>query len=78
MTNVHVHVSGRDSDLRYDVSVLTGQAQYSGTDANVFITMYGKVQHTREVQLDNSNDNFEKGQTDKFKVMKMDSLDLGH
>ena len=61
----------KSSDLRYDVQVLTGQQAYAGTDANVYLTMHGKVRRTREVQLDNANDNFEKGQTDTFKVSNL-------
>ena len=63
-----IFLGGKSSDIRYDVTVLTGQGQYGGTDANVYITMYGKVLNTQEIQLDNSNDNFERGQTDSFKV----------
>ena len=40
----------------------------AGTDANVFMTLYGDKGKTDEVQLGNATDNFEQGQLDKFKV----------
>ena len=40
----------------------------AGTDANVFIQMYGETGKTEEYKLRNRSDNFERGQVDKFKV----------
>ena len=40
----------------------------AGTDANVFVTMYGDKGKTDEVPIGNATDNFEQGQLDKFKV----------
>lgn len=40
----------------------------AGTDANVFITLYGEKGKADEVQIGNATDNFEQGQLDKFKV----------
>ena len=52
----------------------------AGTDANVFVTMYGDKGKTDEVPIGNATDNFEKGQLDKFKVchvsLFMQSIDL--
>lgn len=41
----------------------------AGTDANVFIQMYGEDGKTEEYKLRNRTDNFERGQEDKFKVL---------
>ena len=47
----------------------TGDLNGAGTDANVFLQMYGEHGHkTEELQLRNRTDNFEKGECDKFKV----------
>ena len=52
----------------------------AGTDANVFVTMYGDKGKTDEVPIGNATDNFEQGQLDKFKVcyvsLFMQSIDL--
>lgn len=46
----------------------TGDQKGAGTDANVFIQMYGDKGKTEELKLRNRTDNFEKGNMDKFKV----------
>lgn len=46
----------------------TGDVKSAGTDANVFIQMYGELGKTEEYQLRNRTDNFEQGHVDKFKV----------
>lgn len=52
----------------------------AGTDANVFVTMYGDKGKTDEVPIGNATDNFEQGQLDKFKVchvcLFMQNIDL--
>ena len=40
----------------------------AGTDANVYIVMYGDQGKTEEVFLRNKKDNFESGQCDTFKI----------
>ena len=40
----------------------------AGTDANVYLTLYGDKGKTDEVPIGNATDNFEQGQLDKFKV----------
>ena len=46
----------------------TSDIRGAGTDANVFVTMYGDKGKTDEVPICNATDNFEQGQLDKFKV----------
>ena len=46
----------------------TSDTRGAGTDANVFMTLYGDKGKTDEVLLGNATDNFEQGQLDKFKV----------
>ena len=50
--------------VEYKVAVTTGMKDGAGTDANVFITIYGSDRQTGEVKLKGSlfENNFEKGQ----------------
>ena len=56
------------AEIPYEVTVWTGTERGAGTDANVFIQMYGEYGKSEEFQLRNRTDNFEQGQMDKFKV----------
>ena len=47
---------------------------YTGTDANVILTLYGEKGKSDEFKLRNKTDNFERGKLDKFKV---ESEDIG-
>lgn len=57
--------------IPYEVTIWTGDVKGAGTDANVFLQMYGEDGKTDEVQLRNKTDNFEKAAIDKFKVSHM-------
>lgn len=61
-------VGNHGQPLRYDVKVRTGKQNYAGTDARVFLKMFGKLGTTNEVELENGKDCFEKGHTDSFQV----------
>ena len=56
------------------MSTITGDVRGAGTDANVFITVFGKKGRTPKIQLTNGSDSFERGQTDVFKI-KTNNLD---
>uniref|UniRef100_A0A665W322 Lipoxygenase homology domains 1a n=1 Tax=Echeneis naucrates TaxID=173247 RepID=A0A665W322_ECHNA len=61
----------------YKVSVMTGDVYGAGTDANVFLTIYGDLGDTGERKLSKSETNsnkFERGSVDKF---TMEAVDLG-
>ncbi|GCB61309.1 hypothetical protein scyTo_0014316 [Scyliorhinus torazame] len=60
---------------KYIVSVFTGDVKGSGTDADVFINIFGENGDTGERRLDNDKDNFERGNEDKFTI---ESPNLGH
>ena len=45
----------------YKITVFTGNKRGAGTDANVYITLFGKQGDSAERKLDNSENNFEKG-----------------
>ncbi|XP_030623777.1 lipoxygenase homology domain-containing protein 1 [Chanos chanos] len=61
----------------YKVSVMTGDVYGAGTDANVFLTVYGDLGDTGERKLSKSENNsnkFERGEVDKFTI---EAVDLG-
>lgn len=58
----------------YRIIVDTGDMDGAGTDANVFLTIFGSNGSSDERQLDNSQDNFEQGSSDNF---DLETLDLG-
>uniref|UniRef100_A0A8C8HBG1 PLAT domain-containing protein n=1 Tax=Oncorhynchus tshawytscha TaxID=74940 RepID=A0A8C8HBG1_ONCTS len=61
----------------YKVSVMTGDVYDAGTDANVFLTIYGDLGDTGERKLSKSETNgnkFERGAVDKFTI---EAVDLG-
>ena len=60
--------------LSYTVMVYTGDLEGAGTDANVYLTIYGSKGELQETQLDSSDNNFERGKCDKF---TFDLPDLG-
>ncbi|KAK1803299.1 hypothetical protein P4O66_004083 [Electrophorus voltai] len=62
----------------YSVSVTTGDVYGAGTDANVFITVYGDMGDTGERKLSKSENNknkFERRAVDTFSI---EAVDLGH
>ncbi|XP_075323805.1 LOW QUALITY PROTEIN: lipoxygenase homology domain-containing protein 1 [Odontesthes bonariensis] len=61
----------------YKVSVRTGDMYRAGTDANVFLTIYGDLGDTGERKLaksENNRNKFERGEVDKFSI---EAVDLG-
>ena len=47
---------------QYPVHIYTGDKWGAGTDANVLITIFGEEGESDETKLDNSSNNFERGQ----------------
>ena len=72
--NFHLMYTDNDSwnffvkGIPYEVTVWTSDISKAGTDANVFIQMYGTDGKTDEIVLNNRSDNFERGMKEKFKV----------
>ncbi len=56
----------------YRITVNTGNVKDAGTDANVYITLYGTLGNGGERILDNADDNFEQGKTDIFSLQMRD------
>ena len=61
--------------VKYEIIVVTADVRSAGTDANVFITVYGTNGDTGKRPLTQKFRNlFERGQTDKFQI---EAIDLG-
>lgn len=55
--------------INYEVTVITGDVWAGGTNANVFIQIYGEEGKTELITLKSRSNNFERGTTNIFKVM---------
>ena len=59
----------------YDITVVTGDKRFAGTDAKVCLTMYGKRGTSKRIALRNkSKNNFERGQKDRFSSGIMEDI----
>ncbi len=61
-------------EVPYEIAVHTGDIRGAGTNANVFLVLYGEKGKSEEHWLRNKTDNFERGQVDKFKVFKISRI----
>ena len=60
--------------IKYKVLVKTGDIRGAGTDANVFLQLFGANGDTGERKLESGGNNFERGHTDTFGI---EAVDLG-
>ncbi|CAF0916712.1 unnamed protein product [Rotaria sordida] len=60
--------SGIKTKNQYKITIYTGNKKGAGTDANVFITLYGNLGETGAIMLDSKKKNFEVGQKDEFTI----------
>ncbi|CAD5121003.1 DgyrCDS9547 [Dimorphilus gyrociliatus] len=72
-----------DIKIPHEIKVWTGDKMGGGTDANVFLQMYGESGKTEEIPLRNKTDNFERNQLDTFKIYAPDvgkilKIRIGH
>ncbi|KGL83888.1 Lipoxygenase homology domain-containing protein 1, partial [Tinamus guttatus] len=69
--------------INYEVSVVTGDVRAAGTNAKVFMQIYGETGKTELLTLENRSNNFERGATDTFKIEAADvgkiyKIRIGH
>jgi lipoxygenase homology domain-containing protein 1 len=57
-----------DKVIPYVVTIKTGNKRGAGTDANVFLQLYGVDGKSEEYQLRNKSDNFERNKEEIFKI----------
>ena len=64
----------------YRIQVYTGDVDGAGTDANVFLTIYGWSGSSDEVQLDTAGDDFERNSvgTYSFDLKELGDLRMVH
>uniref|UniRef100_A0A8B9L468 Lipoxygenase homology domains 1b n=1 Tax=Astyanax mexicanus TaxID=7994 RepID=A0A8B9L468_ASTMX len=55
-------------EVIYEITVVTGDTQYAGTDTNIFITVFGANGTTEEILLQKNGDRFERDQEDTFNL----------
>ncbi|KAG2432966.1 hypothetical protein HXX76_008694 [Chlamydomonas incerta] len=65
-----------DLNVEYEVVVITSNIPGAGTDANVFVQMFGTEGEAGPLRLDNPKNNFEAGDTDVFNIKAPDVGDL--
>lgn len=54
-------------ELPWNIWIYTSDIKLAGTDANVYICVYGEKGKSDEILLENKTDNFEQGKVDYFK-----------
>lgn len=57
--------------INYEITVVTGDVAFAGTNAKVFIQIYGDKGKTEIVTLESRSNNFERNTTEIFKVSKL-------
>ncbi|GIL93968.1 hypothetical protein Vretimale_245, partial [Volvox reticuliferus] len=65
-----------DLNVAYEIVVVTSDLPGAGTDANVYVQMYGTEGEAGPLRLDNPKNNFEAGDTDVFNIRAPDCGDL--
>lgn len=59
------------SVINYELTVLTGNVTFAGTNARVFIQIYGENGKTEIITLESRSNNYERNTTEIFKVSKL-------
>ncbi|KXZ51726.1 hypothetical protein GPECTOR_11g173 [Gonium pectorale] len=65
-----------DLNVEYEIRVVTSNISGAGTDANVYVHLYGTEGEAGPLRLDNPKNNFEAGDTDVFNIKAPDTGDL--
>ena len=64
----NIEVIDLNEKVNYTINVKTGDISHAGTDARVYIKMYGTRAISEYIHLDNSEDNHERGKTDSYTI----------
>ncbi len=56
------------SELPWSLWIWTSEMKGAGTDAQVFLQVYGETGKSDQMKLESKSDSFEQGQCDKFIV----------
>lgn len=58
--------------INYEITVVTGDVTFAGTNAKVSIQIYGDKGKTEIITLESRSNNFERNTTEIFKVSKFE------
>lgn len=70
--------------VEYEIVTVTGDVPHAGTDASVYVTLFGKTGQTPKMQLKSHDDKlFERGHSDTFRIKSdcvgpLDKLRIEH
>ncbi|XP_012498102.1 PREDICTED: lipoxygenase homology domain-containing protein 1 isoform X1 [Propithecus coquereli] len=67
----------KDKSTTFSVTIKTGDKKNAGTDANVFITLFGTQDDTGMTLLKSSKTNSDKFERDSIEIFTVEALDLG-
>ncbi|CAH7088136.1 Loxhd1 [Phodopus roborovskii] len=67
----------KDKSTTFSVTIKTGDKKSAGTDANVFITLFGTQDDTGMTLLKSSKTNTDKFERDSIEIFTVETLDLG-
>eukprot|EP00056_Hartaetosiga_gracilis_P011787 m.180988 g.180988 ORF g.180988 m.180988 type:complete len:2129 (+) comp13581_c0_seq3:61-6447(+) len=73
----------REVESNLVVRIATSDVRFAGTDAKVFVVLYGEEGKTGEIYLTNKSNNFERGKVEEFKISakevgRIEKLRIGH
>ncbi|XP_033751254.1 lipoxygenase homology domain-containing protein 1-like isoform X2 [Pecten maximus] len=74
---------GIRKESKYKITVYTGDNRGAGTDANVYVTIFGEVGDSGEKRLDSTSNNYRRGKSDEFMVKapclgRLERIRIGH
>lgn len=61
------------AEYSWSLWIFTSEMKGAGTDAQIFIQVYGEKGKSDEIKLESKSDSFEQGQCDKFMVLEITS-----
>ena len=74
VTNERDLFLSREEGCNFVVDIYTGEESCGGTDSKVFITIFGENGKTKEMELNDSKNNFEQGDKDTFSISSENSI----
>lgn len=63
-----LHLGSCAAEYPWSLWIWTSDVKGAGTDAQVFLQIYGEKGKSDEIKLENNSDSFEQAQLDKFMV----------
>lgn len=78
-----IHDDPRGSKVNYKITILTSNLKGAGTDANVFLTLYGEKSSSGRILIPSGPSTFDRGAKDSFtqtlhELGNIDKIRIGH